>query len=349
MTAQVQLSNASRRIAQHYQADDVPWFLGFSGGKDSCLLVAAVYNALLAMEAATKTVTVMYCDTGVEIPTVADYVHKQLARLSAHARADGVPLSIRVVSPRVTDTFFVKVIGAGYVPPTNKFRWCTDRLRVGPVRRGMKESHKEECLMLLGTRWAESETRSRTLARFSIDGDYFFRQAGNRLATIFAPISQFTTRDVWRAIHSTGMPECLDVDSLSTLYRAAGGPGCSGDCALCEQCTGGRFGCWVCTVVRKDRAVENMISRGFPELAPLLEFRNWLSHIRDDGDYRCTTRRNGEPGLGPFTLDARSEILRRLRETEHDFGLRLVSDLELAEIATIWRSDEAASGYTSRV
>lgn len=339
MTAQARLVEASRLIAHQYQADGVPWFLGFSGGKDSCLLLAAVYNALLELESAHKAVTVLYCDTGVEIPPVSQYAHRQLERLSTYAQMDGIPLSVKVVSPRMDDTFFVKVAGAGYVPPTNKFRWCTDRLRVGPVRRAMRAVDSRECFMLLGTRWAESETRTRTLNRFSLGGDFFFKQAGNRLATIFAPISQFTTPDVWRAIHSSSMPDCLDVDALSRLYRAARGASCSGACIDCEQCTGGRFGCWTCTVVRRDRAVQNMISHGFPELAPLLEFRNWLSRIRDDREYRWATRRNGKPGLGPFTMDARVEILARLRSAERESGMSLLKDAEWQRIEEAWQGE----------
>jgi DNA sulfur modification protein DndC len=81
-------------------------------------------------------------------------------------------------------------------------------------------------------------------------------------------------------------------------------------------CAGSRFGCWTCTVVRRDRTMEELIRSGYDSLQPLLDFRNWLSCLRNDPRERWSTRRNGAAGPGPFTLAARRTILDRLLATE---------------------------------
>lgn len=335
------LTAAKRAIRECYLADNLPWFVGFSGGKDSSALFAAVYSTLLSLDTAHKPVTLLFCDTGVEIPPVAQFVHETLARIDSQAARDGVPIATRVVRPRVADSFFARVIGAGYVPPTNKFRWCTDRLRVGPVRRAMQLESSERTYMLLGTRWDESPERGRTLERFRLDGDHYFQQAGNRNTTVFAPISRLSANEVWDCIQASDAPACIDAERLLKLYQAANGDDCSGLCSVCAQCAGARFGCWVCTVVRKDRASANMISAGHNDLEPLLSFRNWLSRVRDDMDYRHQTRRNGAAGPGPFTLTARQEILRRLKSTQDQVPWQLLSLEEEQVIKTLWALDES--------
>jgi DNA sulfur modification protein DndC len=330
---------ALRRIREQYCGSDLPWYLGFSGGKDSTALVASVYSALLSIRRPTKPVTLLYCDTGVEIPIIADYVRRTLSDISRQAKRDGVPVRAKIVMPRVEDSFFVKVIGCGYPPPTNKFRWCTDRLRIGPVRRIMQSSTKPRSIMLLGTRWAESQERARTLERFRLTGDYYFKQRGNLNTTIFAPLADFSTKQIWDYLHSDGIPTCLNIPALVGLYKSANGNKCSGRCSVCGDCTSGRFGCWVCTVVRKDRSVTNMVSDGYPELAPLLDFRNWLIGIRDEPHLRHKKRRNGDAGPGPFTVRARRAILSRLKKAEQSTKWRLLSLVEEKCIRRHWEID----------
>ena len=57
--------NAIEIIIQEYQKNDIPWFIGYSGGKDSSSMLSLVFNALMEIDNFHKEVTVMYCDTGV--------------------------------------------------------------------------------------------------------------------------------------------------------------------------------------------------------------------------------------------------------------------------------------------
>jgi len=105
-----------------------------------------------------------------------------------------------------------------------------------------------------------------------------------------------------------------------------------------------RFGCWTCTVVEKDRSLQGFIDSGKEIYKPLVEFRNWLVEIRNKPTYRSAIRRNGRLTFdltgkhipGPFTIQARKEILMKLKATEKEYGAPLITDQELDQIQRIW-------------
>jgi DNA sulfur modification protein DndC len=316
-----------------------PWIVGFSGGKDSSCVVKLVYQALLRTKRRSNFVTVLYCDTGVEIPIVRAFVWQTLTALSIEAKKDGVPLMCDVAAPPPKDRFFFKVIGRGYVPPTNKFRWCTDRLRIRPIRAFINERHVGPKVIALGIRKGESHERDRTIARHRTKQEFFSKQEGSPEAVIYTPILNYQVSDVWSALASDSSPRSIDRDRLMALYRHA-----NGECPIVRDpastpCAGSRFGCWTCTVVRKDRAMEGLINSGYSGLQPLLEFRNWLVFIRDDPRMRWPVRRNGASGMGPFTLESRSKILERLLAAQRAVGFQLISPDEVKEIRKEWQRD----------
>ena len=57
-------------LRQLYTEDDRPWLVGFSGGKDSTLVAALIFETVLSlpMERRTKPISVLCTDTRVEIP-----------------------------------------------------------------------------------------------------------------------------------------------------------------------------------------------------------------------------------------------------------------------------------------
>ena len=66
--------------------------------------------------------------------------------------------------------------------------------------------------------------------------------------------------DVWEYLMAVPSPWAGRNDAIVTMYRNAQ----SGECPLVidkstPSCGGGRFGCWTCTVVQKDRSMEAMI------------------------------------------------------------------------------------------
>ncbi len=88
-----------------------------------------------------------------------------------------------------------------------------------------------------------------------------------------------------------------------------------------------------------------MVENGHSELKPLFDFRNWLVTFRDQKEFRCTVRRNGQVGLGPITLAGRKKILRKLFQTESKSGLKLIREEEILRIKELWLLDKNNQAY----
>lgn len=307
-------------------------------------MLRLVYAALRSLPRPERPITVIYCDTRVEIPSISRGVRATLRALKAEARVDGLPIRVQIARPPVEDSFFVKVAGRGYPPPTNKFRWCTDRLRIRPVRQVIAQQN-DTAVVVLGTRLQESEQRKRTLTARRLRGDYVYRQAGSSSTEVFAPIVHFDIADVWATLHRLSKPHCIDTAALVRLYRDA-----DTECSIMQDprgapCGSGRFGCWTCTVVRRDKAVGSLVKEGYHDLQPLKEFRDWLYRMRDMPENRCRFRRNGAVGPGPLTLAARKLILRRLRGVQARVPWTLITAREIHEIHRLWRADRLSARY----
>jgi DNA sulfur modification protein DndC len=322
------------RIQQEYRRSTNPWFVAYSGGKDSSALLKLTFRALLRIENPCKPVTVVYCNTGMEIPVIRSFALHTLADISVEAQKKSVPMCVRIVTPRLTDRFFVKMIGRGYPPPTNKFRWCTDRLLIRPVQDALQSACDGCGTLLLGTRQSESSSRKKSVSEHETERDYYFRQSGNRNTVIYSPIVDYSTEQVWATLTQNSMPRSVDGNKLLGLYGGKDG----------ER----RFGCWTCTVVRRDRATEGLVSDGFAELLPLLGFRNWLMDIRNKPTYRCARRRNGDIGKGPFKLSARRKILERLLGVQRQSGLRLITRAEVEVVKKLWKRDRLSTEYVEK-
>jgi DNA sulfur modification protein DndC len=121
-------------IRELYVADEVPWVIGYSGGKDSTAVLQLVWLALkdLPIEQRTKPVHVISTDTLVENPVVAAWVSQSLDTMGTAAQAQELPIESHKLTPAIKDTFWVNLIGRGYPAPRPKFRWCTERLKIKP-------------------------------------------------------------------------------------------------------------------------------------------------------------------------------------------------------------------------
>jgi len=286
---------------------------------------------------------VIYCDTGVEIPVISNYVKTTLAALKKEADFYKLPLAFTIAKPRLDDRYFVKVIGRGYPPPTNIFRWCTDRLRINPVKSVIAKN--DSSIVLLGVRVGESQERDKTINKHSTNSKYYLNQNTSAKTKIFSPIINYTVQDVWATLKYALVPESIDHSIIGQLYKDAGS-----ECPVYKEAKGtpcgkGRFGCWTCTVVRQDKSVHSMIENGYDELQPLFEFRNWLSVFRDNAKFRCKVRRNGTIGLGPITLRGRKQILQKLVKTERMSKLKLIEEAEILRIEELWQADKNNPKY----
>ncbi len=337
---------AIEKIKQEYQKNDIPWFIGYSGGKDSSALLKLVLNAFLEIDNFHKPVTVIYCDTGVENPVVTKYVFEIFEKLKRECSDHNIPVRFSVLIPKLNDRFFVKVIGKGYPTPTNIFRWCTDKLRINPVKSVIDDN--DRATILLGIRNSESKQRDRTISKHSTNDEYYLKQNGSRKKLIFSPVINHSLEDVWLTLRYNEFPKSIEFKKIREIYQDA-----ESECPVYREtkgssCGNSRFGCWICTVVRKDKSIANMIDNGYPELLELYKFRNWISEFRDNEEYRCDFRRNGVKGLGPFTLEARKIILENLLIAEKKSGMKLITREEIKRIYELWKIDEENEKYKEK-
>jgi DNA sulfur modification protein DndC len=351
-------------LKETYLADRRPWIIGFSGGKDSSLLCQLVFKMLLDLrpEDRKKEVHVISSDTLVESPLIESRLSKVHSQMAAFVRDKNLPITIQMLRPTLSDSFWVNLIGRGYPSPNRWFRWCTDRLKINPASRYITEQVRQngEVVILLGARKTESASRAQTLGEYAIPGSRMRRHTTLTGAFVYTPLEDLDTKEVWIILLQMPPPWGGSNRELLQFYRKA-----DGECPLVvdtttPSCGGSRFGCWVCTVVERDRAIEGLIEDGEVWLQPLLDFRNWLKKIRDDPLAREETRKSqkrkmmhaikngkkfeapehrGHKVLGPFTMETRHEILKRLMDIQKKLSkeeYRLISPEELAAIQTLW-------------
>lgn len=330
-------------IEKEYQSNSIPWSLGFSGGKDSSALLKLVFNALIRITNPHKPVNIVYCDTGMDIPLVANHVNSTLESLKREVEEFQLPIKVIVVKPSIENRYFSKIIGHGYPTPTNKFRWCTDKLRVNPIQSVIES--KSNNIILLGVRNGESQERDRVISRYKTQQDYYLNQFSFPNTKLFTPIINYDLKDVWYLLKTKQPPFSIDGIKLESLYSSKSLDRTDLIDAIKQSFHKGRFGCWACTVVRKDHALMNLISNGYNDLIPLLNFRDWIIKYRDDPKNRCSLRRNGSLGPGPFTLAARKTILNKLLYAQSESGIHLISESEIDYIKSIWQIDMNSTKY----
>ena len=74
-------------IQELYKADEIPWIVGYSGGKDSTAVLCLVWMAVerLPVEERHKEIHVISTDTLVENPIVANWVTHSLKAMTQSA------------------------------------------------------------------------------------------------------------------------------------------------------------------------------------------------------------------------------------------------------------------------
>ena len=105
-----------------YLADDIPWVIGYSGGKDSTATLQLVWLSLLELPAnkRKKTVHIINTDTMVESPVIEQWVGKSLKIMKEAADRDNLPFVTHRLTPDLNNTFWVNFIGRGYPFPRMK-------------------------------------------------------------------------------------------------------------------------------------------------------------------------------------------------------------------------------------
>jgi DNA sulfur modification protein DndC len=373
----------TKEIQNLYLSNSIPFVIGYSGGKDSSAVVQLIWNAIskLSIEQRNKKIYVMTTDTQVENPLVSTWVKQSLARMKNEAKIQQMPVEPYLLRPEIKDTFWTCLIGKGYPAPRHGFRWCTERLKITPTNHFIRQQIREngEVILMLGTRKAESNKRASTMNKYEINSfqeqlnlkeniSKPLRYSGSLPnAIIYSPIEDWRTDEVWMYLLQWENPWGGDNKELLAMYRGATA---DNECPLVvdtstPSCGDSRFGCWVCTMVNKDKSMEAMIQNDEEKewLQPLLDLRNELD-IEDDRPKRDFRRIFGkvqlfernlngeisiEPIPGPYTKQWREYWLRRVLEAQESVrtnapeemkDITLITTEELSEIRRIWREEK---------
>ena len=360
------ISGMMETVRNLYLADDIPWVIGYSGGKDSTATLELVWLSLegLPKEKRHKAVHIINTDTMVESPIVSKWVEQSLESMNRAAKQNDLPFVTHRLTPEINNTFWVNLIGRGYPFPRMKYRWCTDRLKIQPVNHFIKDKIAEhgEIILVLGTRKAESSRRARTMAYYEKKRVRELLSPNPTLANelVFTPLEDWTDDDVWVFLMQYKNPWGYSNTELLTLYRGATA---DNECPLMTEknlpsCGKSRFGCWVCTMVEKDKSMEAMIANDSEKawMSPLLDFRNEFGDETNDREKRSFRRMNGalmgsygQLFHGPYKKEVREQWRRRLLQIQAGIqknGPKEFSDMEiitlpeLREIRKIWVHDK---------
>lgn len=353
-------------IQNLYLADEIPWMIGYSGGKDSTAAVQLVWLAIekLPIYQRRKVIHIMNTDTLVESPVVSKWVDNSLTAMRRKAEENSLPFRPIRLTPDFDDTFWVNLIGRGYPFPRMKYRWCTDRMKIKPVNNFIKSKIAEhgEIILVLGTRKQESSRRARTMTNLEKKRVRELLSPNPTLANelVFSPLEAWSDDDVWAFLMQYKNPWGYSNMDLLTLYRGATA---DNECPLvvdksAPSCGKSRFGCWVCTMVEKDKSMEAMIANDAEKewMAPLLEFRNEFGNEEGDRERRSFRRMQGNLTgnygklfHGPYKKEVREAWLTRLLQIQYEINkdgpeeyhdLELIRKEELRAIRRIWVFDK---------
>lgn len=340
------LSDSIRETADllnEYGPDYDHWCIAYSGGKDSTALVTVVLFLLIAdLVRPPKKLTILRADTRMELPPLDAAAEDLMARLRFDC------YEARTVLPPLDDRFFVYMFGRGVPPPSNTFRWCTDKLKISPMANVVRDlgriaKSNGKTLMLTGVRIGESARRDESIAAACSrdgaecgQGRLHLNLAGSKENDInrffvpgtdaspcdtLAPILHWRVCHVWDWLNSEG--EAPDHPFADFTERVADAYGFRGEKRYEEAA---RTGCVGCNLASRDLALDRLIERAeWAYLAPLkrlrplyAELKKPRNRLRKPGGER---RKNGElcanqNRMGPLTFDARR------------FGLAEVLDIE---------------------
>jgi len=356
----------SEIIDQYAYADisERPWIIGFSGGKDSTVLLTLVWIALQRLREETpnpfqlrRPVYVVCNDTMVENPIISSYVDDVLAQIDKEAREQNLPIFVKKTTPKLEESYWINVLGKGYPVPNNAFRWCTTKLKISPTSNFLLEQidEKGEAIVLLGTRYEESKSRERSMRKHEVEGNRLSKHNSTANTYVYAPIKNLMLEEIWFIINTVKSPWGFDNSILFKIYSDA-----SADDYECPtvvtnkehaSCGQSRFGCWTCTVVKKDKSMSGLIENGQEWMKPLLNFRNDLVEHRNISENRMPERRNGQPAVtenghnqGNYTPKYRNDTLKELLRIqklvqEEKPHVTLITNQELIAIQVVWNRD----------
>lgn len=303
----------SINILEQLYVKNKRWIVTYSGGKDSTALV--VLSLYMKTVHPDIDLNITYSDTMMEIPQMSNVANAFLTAIEKR-----YPAQVKIVCPEIEDTYWVRMIGRGYPPPGPRFRWCTPKMKIKPSRK----LHKDSGLFITGLRMGESQQRDIRLKSSCLNGganecgsDVWVIQKGIDVA---APIIHWTAGEVWYFLMFPGKKALPETQLVVDLY---------GNTSM-------RFGCWMCTVVMKDRTMMALAKSGDVKIQKLLEFREWIVEESKKPENRYF-RKDGKKGR--LKKEFRMLLLNKLLRLQDSINYDLISKNEIDYCEKLLESD----------
>lgn len=300
------------------------WLVTFSGGKDSTTVLLLALEYIKKNPHKVKRIDVIYSDTLVEIPTINIFAKSIISFLKKYEAKNKINLHTHITKPEYKNRFWVKILGYGYPPPHQKFRWCTDRLKIKPAEKNLENYIVDKkTAVLTGVRFGESKSRDiRLNVSCSRGGEcgqgLWFQESAKIGAGYLAPIINWQSCEVWDFLSGFAPIMGYPVKEIENVYNGHDT----------------RFGCWMCTVIKTDKAMLKTIAQDkWAHLKPLADFRNYLwDHTRNPN----TRVKRKDGNVGKLRINTRKHLLGKLLHIQEKVGIDLISPQEINYIKKLW-------------
>lgn len=306
------------------------FIIAFSGGKDSSLMTTVVVEGIRRGTLKNVTVDIVYSDTLMELPPFAENAFALLEFISKISLRENLPIKVHKAVAPIEHRFWFLVLGKGYPPPHNHFRWCTERLKIWPNQKLISSFKNRTSVMLTGVRWDESNVRNGRMkaAMCSTKNDSECGQGVwlNSNSSIgipnLAPIAHWRTCKIWDFLLFADMEWGWPFKSLNKLYGENGST---------------RFGCWMCTLVKEDKALRSVVQHKEWEKFGALESIRQRILVEGRKPENRLLQPNGNAGR--TNLEFRQNMLDNLLKLQNDLGVDLITPHEVDAIMAYWETE----------
>ena len=299
----MELFERSVRVVERVFEARHPVRIVSSFGKDSSVLTTIVLEAARRALANgfDPYVVLTHADVGVENPEMRSFADREIVKLRSYFQKTGISGDVRVARPSQGSGWAARIISGRALPSyPGSNSDCTTDWKILPMRRllaqisvELRERFEVEVVTVIGTRYAESVTRSlRMRARNESSESPFRSRTGELMLSVIADWEDGDIYEVIGEVVRGNIRTYSDFHDLCLLYRDAGSRHLSGiqpgnvvgKPTVANGC-GARFGCWACTRVQNDRSLEAMIEQN-PErygyMLGLNRLREYLVAVRWD-------------------------------------------------------------------
>jgi DNA sulfur modification protein DndC len=305
--------------------------IAFSGGKDSTALVGLFL--LLREKNYDIDFEIVHSNTLMEMPYLDNHVNK-IQKFCKQKE-----IHFEYVTAEMKNRYMYNVLGKGLAIPNYNFRWCTDRLKIQPLKKAVKVGY----IFCNGERLGESIRRDTKLKSLGCGGN---NECGvedqKKSFNVLRPIINWTQCQVWDFIAMMDITNVLpDVfNYLSEIY------------SINSDSSGSmRTGCIGCPLVKKDKSL-SAFAATHPIYQPLENvgtiYRELtLSHNR----LKRKTNRNNKLQLGCISLSARYIAYQKMLKIENEVkqyepNFVLIYDDEKLEIENMHKKHIYPRGYS---